>query len=160
MYQHASKRDIEQLFRTFKAKKSAFKQLQSKKCEPKKLTEHFKRHFTAKPIETNPIEVEEIPDFLKALQNMCDGEILISAPDLEEIQTVIKSMKNGKSATDVPMECIKHAINCKEFSDELIQLYATIWETKQIPREWGYSKLVALWKGHDKGKASNPETQS
>jgi len=65
--------------------------LQSKSCEPKKLTELFKKHFTAKPIETNPIEVEEIPDFLKVLQNVCDGEILISAPDLEEIQTVIKA---------------------------------------------------------------------
>ena len=48
-------------------------------------------------------------------------------------------------------------INIK-ISDELIQLYATIWETKQIPREWGHSKLVALWKGHEKGKASNPES--
>ena len=67
-------------------------------------------------------------------------------------------MKNGKSATDIPMECIKHAMNCKEFSDELVELYATIWETKQIPKEWGHSKLVALWKGPEKGKVNDPES--
>ena len=27
-----------------------------------------------------------------------------------------------------------------------------------IPREWGHSKLVTLWKGPDKGKADDPNT--
>ena len=46
----------------------------------------------------------------------------------------------------------------KEFVDEIVKLYQTIWETKTIPKSWGHSRLVALWKGPGKGKIEDPET--
>ena len=46
----------------------------------------------------------------------------------------------------------------REFVDEIVKLYGTIWETKSIPRGWGHSRLVALWKGPGKGKIDDPKT--
>ena len=42
--------------------------------------------------------------------------------------------------------------------NEITKLYETIWTTKAIPKEWGHSKLVTLWKGPAKGKADDPKT--
>ena len=64
-------------------------------------------------------------------------------------------MKNGKSASDVPIKLIKHSLESQEFVDEISKLYKTIWTTKAIPTEWGHSKLVTLWKGPGKGKADD-----
>ena len=44
------------------------------------------------------------------------------------------------------------------FTNELVKLYKTIWETKAIPKEWGHSKLVCLWKGPQKGSSKDPAT--
>ena len=37
-----------------------------------------------------------------------------------------------------------------------MKLYRTIWEILLIPKDWGHSKLITLWKGPAKGKASDP----
>ena len=39
---------------------------------------------------------------------------------------------------------------------EILNLYSKIWETKIVPEKWGLSRLVALWKGASKGKATDP----
>ena len=48
-------------------------------------------------------------------------------------------------------------MSCDLFLEEMLELYKTIWETKQIPTKWGHSKLVALWKRSAKGSVKNPE---
>ena len=42
--------------------------------------------------------------------------------------------------------------------EEIEKLYQTIWYTCTIPKSWGHSKLVTLWKGPTKGKADEPTT--
>ena len=69
---------------------------------------------------------------------------------------VIKKLKEGKSTNDIPSTFIKNALSCNEFREELMKLYKTIWETLLIPKDWGHSKLITLWKGPAKGKASDP----
>ena len=39
-----------------------------------------------------------------------------------------------------------------------MKLYESIWETNAIPKSWGHSKLVAIWKGPSKGKVEDPKT--
>ena len=46
----------------------------------------------------------------------------------------------------------------RDFVVEITKLYETIWITKAIPKDWGHSKLVTLWKGAEKGKADDPKT--
>ena len=38
---------------------------------------------------------------------------------------------------------------------EIVKLYQSVWETNTIPKNWGHSKLVAIWKGASKGKSSD-----
>ena len=45
-----------------------------------------------------------------------------------------------------------------EFVEEIVKLYQTIWYTCTIPKSWGHSKLVTLWKGPTKGKVDDPTT--
>ena len=79
-------------------------------------------------------------------------------PDAAEIITTIKKLKDGKSSNDVPISFIKHAIDNSKFRDEMVKLYATIWETLVVPVRWGHSRLVTLWKGPTKGKAEDAST--
>ena len=69
---------------------------------------------------------------------------------------VIKKLKHGKSANDVPIAYIKCALEVNEFMDEMTLLYQSIWATHCIPKDWAHSKLVALWKGAKKGKIEDP----
>ena len=38
----------------------------------------------------------------------------------------------------------------------MVKLYDLIWLTKKIPKRWGHSKLVTIWKGATKGKIDDP----
>ena len=79
-------------------------------------------------------------------------------PDESELKTGISNLKDGKSANDLPTAYIKHELCSKEILTEMIKLYETIWITKMIPKRWGDSKLVMIWKGPEKGKADDPKT--
>ena len=43
-----------------------------------------------------------------------------------------------------------------EFLNELKQLFTNVWSENKVPSRWGHSKLVALWKGPEKGKEDDP----
>ena len=153
-----SYRKVEELYRSFKSDNSSFSDAKTKKkCDLNKLKDYFKHHFTSEPINHDPIELEEVPEFIAKLQ-ATTIQIDTGAPSKNEIVNTIKKMKNGKSASDVPIELIKHSLESQEFVDEITKLYKTIWTTKAIPTEWGHSKLVTLWKGPGKGKANDPKT--
>ena len=39
-----------------------------------------------------------------------------------------------------------------------MDLYQTIWNNNSIPKKWGCSKLITIWKGPSKGSAEDPAT--
>ena len=157
--QYASQKQVEHLYRTFKSDNSSFKTVKtSKKCEPHKLKEFFRDHFKEKENETEPPELEDIPEVIHKLQDISTDCIKTGPPDMAELKTVIQKLKNGKSANDISIDFIKHALDCNHFAIELLKLYQTVWSTNMIPKDWGHTKLVALWKGPSKGKPDDPST--
>jgi len=70
---------------------------------------------------------------------------------------VIKSLKGGKSASDLPTEYIKYAISNETVLQDIIKLFQDIWETKVVPQNWSHTKLKTIWKGSGKGKISDPK---
>ena len=53
--QYTSQRQVEHLYRSFKADNSSFKtEKASKKCEPQKLKDFFREHFRKKETEIKP----------------------------------------------------------------------------------------------------------
>ena len=100
----------------------------------------------------------DAPEFLQTLKEISTENIKVGPPDESEILCVIKKLKDGKSTNDVPSSFIKCALGCLEFKKELLKLYTTIWETLSIPKDWGHSKLITLWKGPTKGKISDPSS--
>ena len=157
--QFSNQKNVQELFRSFKNENSAFKTVKSRKqCDPEKLKMFFKKHFTSDPIVEDPIELNEVPEYLKALQNVQTDGIKTGPPGKDEIRYVIRKQKTGKATNDVPMAYIKHSMGIKVFVEEICKLYTTIWQTKMIPTSWGHSKLVTLWKGPSKGKIDDPKT--
>ena len=39
----------------------------------------------------------------------------------------------------------------------MVKLYTLVWNACKIPKEWGQSKLVTLWKGSAKGSIDDPK---
>ena len=61
--------NLQELYRSFKCDNSSFNYVKSAKpCDPNKLKEFFKKHFTSGAIEEDPIELEDIPEFIEKLQ--------------------------------------------------------------------------------------------
>jgi hypothetical protein len=154
---YASKREVEELFRAIKTDDSTFKNIKRKVvCDPIKLKNHFEKHFNH-PIKEDPIELNDIPDFIKKLQDVKPDTIKTIPPDEEEIRKVLTKMKNGKAACDIPAEYFKYAVESKELIDEMKMLLETIWKTLKIPTIWGHSKLISAWKGAAKGSVKDPK---
>ena len=96
--QFSNKNNIQDLFRSFKNDSSAFKEVRSRKgCEPDKLKTFFKKHFTSDPIIDDPIELTEIPEYLKALQEVQTDGIYTGPPSETEIRSIIRKQKSGKA---------------------------------------------------------------
>ena len=156
--EHSCRRDIENLYRCMKASGDTFGDVKRKKCcDPNKLKNHFEKHFNPRHSTAAPAELETAPNFIKLLQSIPENIHKTAPPDREELYKTIMKLKSGKSAIDVPAIYIKTAIEYASFLDEMTKLYQTIWETNVIPKEWGHSKLVAIWKGSSKGPIENPE---
>ena len=157
--QYASKKQVEHLYRSFKSDNSSFETVKtSKKCDSQKLKAFFREHFKEKEKESVPPELENIPEVIRKLQDIKTDGIKTGPPDMAELRNVIRKLKSGKSANDISIDFIKHALDCNHFAMELLKLYQTVWTTNMIPKDWGHSKLVALWKGPSKGKADDPST--
>ena len=155
----ATRRQVEQLYRLFKSGDTSFTDIKTaRKCDPSKLKEHFKKHFTAAETNELPYEFIEIPDFISDLRNIPAQELKSGPPDEKELLDVIRNLKDGKSSNNIPIEFIKYSLGSKDFISEMIKLFKSIWETNAIPSCWGHSKLIALWKGPSKGKVDDPKT--
>ena len=155
---HANKRQIEELFRSIKSDNSTFKDTKHKSgCDPEDLKKHFTSHFNKKIAIDEPIELREIPDVIKQLQQIKVDGIKTSAPDFDEVYGILTKLQNGKSSNDLPAGFLKYATGSRDLINELVNLYKTLWETREIPLFWAHSKLVALWKGSSKGTKKDPK---
>ena len=115
--ENASRRKIEELYRQMKNDTMTFKNLREKeKCDPHKLRKYFVSHFNELSVTPEPMELENIPDYIKQLQEVEVEGLNASPPDLEELKMTIKSLQNGKSANDIPAAYVKHAMKCDEFA--------------------------------------------
>lgn len=156
--QFATRKQIDQLYRTFKTDYSTFKnKTTSNRCDPLLLKQHFEKHFCNVEADYDPVDFHPVPEFINVLQKINSHHIKSGPPDLNELTTVIKKLKDGKSANDIPSVFIKHAIDNEKFAKEMVLLYNTVFQSHVIPQQWRHSKLVALWKGPTKGAIDNPE---
>ena len=81
-----------------------------------------------------------------------------SAPRFDELRATLNSLKNGKSANDIPAGYLKYAESSDKVVNEIVNRYDTIWSKRHIPKFWGHSKLVSMWKGPAKGSIKDPTT--
>ena len=105
-----------------------------------------------------PVELENIPEFIKILQQIPIDMIKTDPPSEDEIKNVLKKLKNGKAANDITAEIFKYAHQSPELIAEMEKLFDIIWKTYEIPQSFRHSKLIALWKGASKGSPKNPKT--
>ena len=115
------------------------------------------QHFAQGNHGNDPVELIDAPDWIRKLQKMPGREINVNPPKKEEILDVLKKLKKGKAANDVPTIYLKYAIQCESVILELEKLYELVWTTNKIPAKWSHSTLIAIWKGAVKGKASDPK---
>ena len=107
---HATRREIEELFRQMKTNGSVFKDTKrNNKCHAEKLKEYFFDHFN-KTTDDNitPDELLKAPEYIQTLQNT-NININHVPPDISEIKNVLLTLKNGKASNDIPAEFLKYA---------------------------------------------------
>ena len=64
--EYANKKQVENLFRSFKSDNSSFKSPTPKRgCEPAAMKTYFEQHFTSDSIDKVPIELLDAPEFLQ-----------------------------------------------------------------------------------------------
>lgn len=154
----ASRREVEQLYKSIKNDKSAFKRTHQKiGCDISILKEHFVKHFSHDDTKEIPEELSRLPSYIVGLQHIKVDGIKTGPPDKAELRNVLKNLKNGKAANDIIAEYVKYAEKSDEFMDEMVAIFNEVWETKIIPGFWTHSRLAALWKGLEKGKISDPK---
>ena len=124
---YVNKKQIENLFRSFKSDNSSFKSpILKRGCETAAMKTYFQHHFTSDSINKVPIELLDAPKFLQTLKEISTENIKVGPPDKSEILCVIKKIKDGRSTSDVPSRFLKRALGCLEFKRELVKLYTTI----------------------------------
>ena len=80
----------------------------------------------------------------------------VQPPDINEVRSCLNKLKNGKASNDIPSIFLKDASENNEFLAELTKLYQDVWSSMQVPKLWGHSRLISLWKGPLKGKVDDP----
>ena len=156
----ATKRDIEQMYKSFKDDGSTFKRIRCKDgCDPQVLKKYFENHFKKPEHQDDPLELTNAPDFIAKLKRMSKSTTInCEAPTKSEVIHTLKTLKNGKASNDLPAIYLKSAIESPEVVDEIVKLYNTVWLTELIPQKWCHSKLITIWKGRAKGSADDPST--
>ena len=67
------------------------------KCDPQNLKKYFISHFNELAMTLGPMELENIPDYIKQLQEIEVEGLNASPPDLEELKLTISRGKSFKS---------------------------------------------------------------
>ena len=80
---------------------------------------------------------------------------LLEEPSIEEVNGVLKTMKNNKAPGDdlITAELLKHG--GPELEKKLHELMCLIWRTESMPEEWRLGLIVPVFKKGDKLQCSN-----
>ena len=90
--------------------------LEKQRFDPNKLKEHFKTHLR----NIQSIEVKNVPRFIRQMQDINNTELNNTVPGLEKPS---KGTKGRKRCTIY----VKHAMECQQFTLEMVKLCKTIW---------------------------------
>ena len=154
-------RELEKAYTLCKDHKMTEKSKNGKKCATADLQKHVENHLnqvTDKPI---PAEIStQIPDFLRETEPFDASLLHADAPTKCELFEAIRRLKNSKSSTDAPAECLKVGIECASFGEALHEAITEIWQTRNFPDKWRVSRVTCLFKKGDMSKAENYRTLS
>lgn len=154
----ATTKKLEAMYKSFKHESNGFRDTRTEaKCDEQKLKEFFTEHFALKTQSEIPKELKFPPRFQQQIVSDTSNQLNFDPPGRDEIAKILKKLKAGKAASDIPPSFIKCAADSNEVMSEIVKLYRLVWETKEVPEKWGMSKLVAIWKGTSKGKATDPK---
>ena len=108
-----------------------------------KLTNRFKEHFSNKQLDMPPeVEYPNNFDYLKDLP----VEVNEAPPDCNEIEEVVKTLKNGKLGTDkIYPEGMKYH-SSKNIFVYLTMLTSLIWLHLSVPKSWLELTIIYLYK--------------
>ena len=117
-----------------------------------KLTKHFKNHFSNKQLDMPPeVEYPNNFDYLKDIP----VEVNEAPPDCNEIEEVVKTLKNGKLGTDkIHPEGLKYH-SSKNLFVYLTMLTSLIWLHLLVPKSWLELTIICLYKKGLKSLAVN-----
>ena len=112
--QSAINRELDKLFSRANEQESTLKPAPGK-CPPKKIFDHFKKHFNPTSL-VNLVAPEELTgnllEFVRGLQNISSNfPINHEAPTIDEIQKHLRQLKLGKASKDVDPELLKKCEN-------------------------------------------------
>lgn len=140
-------REMKALFANAKEHGTTLENPQSKiYCAPDKIASFFENHFKSSHDQAIvPDELTQIPPYIAELQ-LNNIDINQAPPTKLEIADVIKTLKPGKSSSDIPPDVLKTLLHSDKVLNEITLLFKQVWQTEVFPKEFGHSQLVAIWK--------------
>ena len=151
-------RELEKMYKSTKDDGYGCEATLEKRCSDEDLTTHFSQHFNRSTELPPPPEITtDIPDCISKLGliQFDDSSIHDSPPTTDELVDSIMKLKNGRSSTDAPAECLKCLVDNQNFMSIVQAAIAQVWTTLEIPEKWRVSRLVALFKKGDATLAVN-----
>ena len=104
--------------------------------------QRWRRHFSTVLNVQSQFEREELE---KVRQRPLRLDLALK-PSMGELTTALGKLKSGKAAgsSNILPEMIKTACGSEEFRALLLNLTHTVWEERQVPREWADAILVPI----------------
>ena len=123
--------------------------------QPRKLEEHFSKHFAARPYDPQP-ELEHPDNYPHLLPPDDLPTIERSTPNREEVEASMKRLKNGRcQGTDkVYSEQLKYS-RSEEMIKYILLLVDMIWSCLEVPTKWLSASITCLHKRGLKSLAEN-----
>ena len=146
-------RELEKMYALSKTQFMGEKRSIGIECDRELLKQHVCGHLNKTCEMETPAEIStNIPEILKTTSQVQfdDQNLHADVPTKFEIQKAIENLKNNKSSTDMPSECLKTAIEIPEFLDHIHTAIHQVWTEKQIPNSWKYSRIISLFKKGDR----------
>ena len=137
----AEARDAEKEFALAK-KFSALKTSSRLVISNAKLKTHFEGHFAARDLPTPP-EIENPHEY----PHLSDDVILVNEqkPSREEINDVLKTFKNNKTAAEIKTEGLKYN-DSKNLLTLIMTLMTLIWTLVKVPSIWLHCTITCIFK--------------
>ena len=90
--ENTNQRQVQELQKNRKDGNITFKTIYEKQlCDPNKLKEHFKAHFSICSEVADSIELKDARSFIEQFQDVNNTELNTTPPDKEELRSTVKS---------------------------------------------------------------------